>query len=120
MSENTSQKQIQQKQVQQKETQQKEIQFWDLVDHFIQQANDACEDMEPGAVSAALMNAAARFNAFVVASASLDRQEFIEEIEPAQQHLTERYRELLCDNLEDYREHYKIYIRSDDAENTPK
>ena len=90
-----------------------ETQFWDLVDHFIQQANNACEALEPGIVSAALLNAAVRFNAFVVASASLDRNEFIEEIEPSQQHLTERYRELLSDNLEDYREHYKVYIRSD-------
>jgi hypothetical protein len=90
-----------------------ETQFWDLVDQFIEQANHACEQLEPGAVSAALLNAAARFNAFVVACASVDRHEFIEEIEPAQQHLTERYRELLRDNLEDYRENYKIYIRTE-------
>jgi hypothetical protein len=95
---------------------QEENQFWDLVDRFIQQANAACDELEPGAVSAALLNAAARFNAFVVASASLDRNEFIEEIEPAQQHLTECYRTLLGDNLDDYREHYKIYIRTDDAQ----
>ncbi|MEY4590545.1 MAG: hypothetical protein RL497_2621 [Pseudomonadota bacterium] len=99
----------------------KETQFWDLVDHFIEHANNACEDMEPGAVSAALLNAAARFNAFVVASASLDRNEFIEEMDPAQLHLTEHYRELLRDNLKDYKENYKIYIRADeilDGENS--
>lgn len=88
-----------------------ETQFWDLVDHFIQQANDACEHLEPGVVSAALLNATARFNAFVVASASLDRAEFIEEIEPAQHHLGDHYRTLLRENLEDYREHYKNNIR---------
>jgi hypothetical protein len=96
-----------------------ETQFWDLVDQFIQQANDACEQLDPGLVSAALLNASARFNAFVVASSSVDRAEFIEEIEPAQRHLTDHYRSLLRDNLDDYRENYKNYIRpqepSDDS-----
>lgn len=92
-----------------------ETRYWDLVDHLIQQANDACEHLDPSAVSAALLNAAARFNAFAVATASLDRNEYSEEIEPALQHLSGRYRELLRENLEDYREHYTSYIRAADA-----
>ncbi len=92
-----------------------ETRYWDLVDQLIDQANSACEHLDPSAVSAALLNAAARFNAFAVATASLDRNEFTEEIEPAIQHLSGRYRELLRDNLEDYREHYKVYIRPDEA-----
>jgi Protein of unknown function (DUF3144) len=96
-----------------------ETQFWDLVDQFIQQANDACEHLEPGLVSAALLNASARFNAFVVASASLDRAEFIEEIDPALNHLTDHYRSLLRDNLDDYREHYKNYIRPQESQDEP-
>jgi|SRR5690554_3271046 hypothetical protein len=94
---------------------QDEQRFWDLTDQFIQSANDACDELDPGIVSAALLNAAARFNAFVVASASLDRKEYIEEIESAQNYLTGRYRELLRDNLEDYRENYKLYIRPEEA-----
>ncbi len=92
-----------------------ETRYWDLVDQLIDQANSACEHLDPSAVSAALLNAAARFNAFAVATASLDRNEFTEEIEPAIQHLSGRYRELLRDNLEDYREHYKVYIRPEEA-----
>lgn len=90
--------------------------FWDLVDKFIQQANDACEEADPGIVSAALLNAAARFNAFVVATSSLDRKEYIEEIDSSRDYLTGRYREILRENLEDYRENYKIYIRTDEQE----
>lgn len=90
-----------------------EKKFWDLVDVFIQQANEACEQLDPSAVSAALLNAAARFNAFVVASSSLDRKEYIEEMDSSLNYLTGRYRELLRDNLEDYRENYKVYIRPD-------
>lgn len=89
--------------------------FWNLVDGFIEQANNACEDADPGVVSAALLNAAARFNAFVVAASSLDRKEFTEEIESSRNYLTSRYRELISENLEDYRENYKVYVRADEA-----
>ena len=86
--------------------------FWNLVDQFIQQANTACEEIDPGVVSASLLNAAARFNAFVVATSSLDRKEYIEEMDSSLNYLTGRYREILRDNLEDYREHYKdIFVR---------
>ncbi len=93
-----------------------EKQFWDLVDSFIEKANSSCEEADPGIVSAALLNAAARFNAFVVASSSIDRKEFIDEIESAQKYLTGRYAELVRDNLDDYRDNYKVYIRPDDPE----
>ena len=93
---------------------QEEAQFWDLVDNFITHANEACDNLDPGLVSAALLNAAARFNAFVVASSSIDRKEYIEEIDSAQNYLTGRYRDLVRDNLDDYRENYKVYIRPDE------
>ncbi len=91
-------------------------QFWNLVDAFIEKANDACDDQDPGAVSAALLNAAARFNAFVVATSSINRKEYIEEIESAQKYLTGRYAELVRNNLDDYRENYKIYIGDKDED----
>ena len=97
-------------------TDQDEKQFWDLVDKFIQQANDDCDQVDPGIVSAALLNAAARFNAFVVASSSVDRKEYTEEIDSSLNYLTTRYREFLRDNLEDYRENYKVYIRTDEQD----
>ncbi len=93
-----------------------EAQFWDLVDAFIEKANDACDEADPGVVSAALLNAAARFNAFVVANSSIDRKEFIDEIESAQKYLTGRYAELVRDNLDDYRDNFKVYIRPDDED----
>lgn len=93
-----------------------EGQFWDLVDAFIEQANTACDEADPGIVSAALLNAAARFNAFVVAGSSIDRKEYIDEIESAQKYLTGRYAELVRDNLDDYRDNYKVYIRPDDTD----
>lgn len=93
-----------------------EQQFWNLVDHFIEQANNACDDLDPGMVSAALLNASARFNAFVVASSSLDRKEYIDEMDASLNYLTGHYRDLLRDNLEDYRENFKVYVRTEEPE----
>ncbi|HEY0891651.1 MAG TPA: DUF3144 domain-containing protein [Cellvibrio sp.] len=84
--------------------------FWELVEKFIEQANDACEDADPGIVSAALMNAAARFNAFVVAQSSLDKNEFAEDVEGTTNYLSGRYRDFLKEHMEDYRENYTTLI----------
>jgi hypothetical protein len=84
--------------------------FWNLVESFIEQANDACEEADPGIVSAALMNAAARFNAYVVAQSSLDKAEFAEDVDGTTNYLTGRYRDFLKEHMEDYRENYTTLI----------
>jgi len=84
--------------------------FWEVVEKFIEQANEACEDADPGIVSAALMNAAARFNAFVVAQSSLDKTEFGEDVEGTTNYLSGRYRDFLKEHMEDYRENYTTLI----------
>lgn len=84
--------------------------FWELVEKFIEQANDACEDADLGIVSAALMNAAARFNAFAVAQSSLDKNEFAEDVEGTTNYLSGRYRDFLKEHMEDYRENYSTLI----------
>lgn len=84
--------------------------FWNLVESFIEQANNACENSDPGIVSAAMMNAAARFNAFVVAHSSLDKNEFAEDVEGTTNYLTGRYRDFLKEHMEDYCDNYSILI----------
>lgn len=84
--------------------------FWGLVEKFIEQANEACDDADPGIVSAALMNAAARFNAFVVAQSSLDKNEFAEDVDGTTNYLSGRYRDFLREHMEDYRENYTTLI----------
>lgn len=84
--------------------------YWNLVDDFIGRANEACDQADPSVVSAALVQAAARFGAFVVAASSLDRKEYTDEMESALEFLTKQYREHLRTDLEDYRENYKVYI----------
>ncbi len=87
--------------------------YWNLVDDFIQRANDACEEVDPGVVSAALLQATARFGAFVVAASSLDRKQYTDEMDSSLKYLVNQYRDHLRDNLEDYREHYKVYIEKE-------
>ncbi len=84
--------------------------FWELVEKFIEQANNACEEVDPGIVSAALMNATARFNTFVVAQSSLDKNEFAEDVEGTTNYLSGRYRDFLKEHMEDYRANYTSLI----------
>ncbi len=84
--------------------------YWNQVEAFINQANEACDAADPGIVAAALLNAAARFNAFVVAHSSLDKNEFAEAVEGTTNYLTGRFREHLKEHMEDYREHYTSLI----------
>lgn len=91
--------------------------YWNQVESFINQANDACDGADPGIVAAALLNAAARFNAFVVAHSSLDKNEFAEDVEGTTNYLTGRFREHLKEHMEDYREHYTALIGNREAQN---
>jgi len=84
--------------------------FWDLVERFIQTANDACDEVDSGIVSAAMLNAAARFNAFAVAYSSLDKNEFSEDVDNSVNYLTGRYRDFLKEHMDDYRENYRQLI----------
>ncbi len=84
--------------------------YWNQVEAFINLANEACDAADPGIVAAALLNAAARFNAFVVAHSSLDKNEFAEDVEGTTNYLTGRLREHLKEHMEDYREHYTSLI----------
>lgn len=84
--------------------------YWDQVEAFINQANEACDLADPGIVAAAMLNAAARFNAFVVAQSSLDKTEFAEDVEGTTNYLTGRYRDFLKEHMEDYRENYTSLI----------
>ncbi|ACE84711.1 DUF3144 domain-containing protein [Cellvibrio japonicus] len=84
--------------------------YWDQVDAFLEQANNACDNADPGVVAAALLNAAARFNAFVVAHASLDKKEFADDVEGTTHFISGRFRDQLKAHMEDYRDHYAELI----------
>ncbi len=87
--------------------------YWELVESFLEKANDASEAIDLGIISAALMNAAARFNAYTVAASSIDVSEFSEDLPETTNYLTSRYRDLLKEHMEDYRANFKNYVNAD-------
>jgi hypothetical protein len=86
-------------------------QFWELAEQFIEMANHSLENADPGKIGAAMLFAATRFNAFVVASASLDRAEFTADMDESMDYLSKQFRQMLGDNLRDFKDNYKVYIK---------
>jgi hypothetical protein len=86
-------------------------QFWDMAEQFIELANGSLENADAGKIGAAMLFAATRFNAFVVASSSIDRAEFIEDMDETMDYLSKQFRQMLGDNLRDFRDNYKVYIK---------
>ncbi len=88
-----------------------EDQYWTLVEKLVEQANAECENLDPGVVNAAFMQAAARFNAFYIAASSESRNDLKEDKSHSIKDFSDEYKELLTANLEDYIENYKVYMR---------
>lgn len=90
-------------------------QFWDMADHFIEVANQLTEQYDdPNAVIAAMTYATTRFSAFIAAVNSLDKAEFVEDMDSNMDLLSRQYRRWLGENLRDYRDNFKVYIRTED------
>lgn len=85
-------------------------QFLDLADSFIALANSHCDNVSPARVSSTLLFAAARFNAFVIASAVDSKEEFSVDLEPAMKYFLAQYEKMLGENLADYAENFDQYI----------
>ena len=91
-----------------------EDQFWDMADGFIQLANQYCDKADPNAVIAAMTYATTRYSAFIAATNSLDKAEFVEDMDSNMDFLSRQYRRWLGDNLRDYRDNFKVYTRTED------
>ena len=72
---------------------------WKVVESFISLANEHANNLSPGSVSSALLYAASRFNAFIVAS---NAEDFAEEKEQSIKYFLSQYEKMLRDNMEDY------------------
>lgn len=85
--------------------------FWTRVDRFIDLANQESREGGPGAVSASLLFAAARHNAFATAITAQDPAHLRANIDQAIEHNVERYRRMLAENLNEYAENFASYIQ---------
>lgn len=91
-----------------------ELSYWDSMDQFIQLANQQCELADADDVSEALLNASARFCAFLVAVNTEDKKAFQEEQEESARFLTMQFKRMLNEHLNDYEENYKEYMKERD------
>ena len=89
--------------------------FWDLSDAFIALANQRCDSMRSGKVSAAQLYAAARFNSFVVASLAKTKEEFASKREEYVTYFVEQFEKMLRENLADYESHFEKYVGRENA-----
>lgn len=87
--------------------------FWERTDKIIALANEQVKGSTTGKVSSSLLYAAARFNAFNVASSAGDVEEMKKDKEEAIKYFTEQYKNMLIENLDDHIENFDDYNSSD-------
>ncbi len=90
--------------------------FRRMADAFIDQANAFVDASAKENVGMALLYAAARFNAFVVASHAPSIHKFDQDRDKAIQFFSSEYVRMLEENLDDYK---RIYETADDGASSP-
>jgi hypothetical protein len=89
-----------------------DAEFWQRADAHIHLANAQCDKIGAGKVSASLLYAAARFNAFIVASQAEDDKALRAQRQRAVEYFVGQYRKMFEENIDDYISNYKKYIES--------
>lgn len=83
--------------------------FWTRSNALVNLANDQCNDASPNEVSASTMYAAARFNAFLVATSTGSAQNMEAERERALAYFTDQFRKMMEDNFSDFITNFEAY-----------
>ncbi len=86
--------------------------FWDLVDKFIEYANEASQEKDLGMVNAALINASARFSAFYLAISAESKKDLQADSEDSIRYLVDEFKKQLVLNVDDYVENYKLFTKN--------
>jgi hypothetical protein len=88
----------------------KDQEFYTMADAFIAKANDYGGKTDPGKISATFLYAAARFNAFLVASAAESPEEFLSRKDEAVKYFMSEYEKMLEEHFADYHKRFNTYI----------
>ena len=81
-----------------------------MIDSFIDRANELADlNNSPENVGMALLFAASRFNAFVVSQHAETIEDYEKDLEKAREFFLSQYRDMLSENLEDYKNTYSKY-----------
>ena len=86
-------------------------QFWQLIDKFIQYANEQgqASGAPPHVAGAALMFAAARFNAYVLARSAASAEQFSNNKLGAQDYFRKQFEKMMVENMADYETNFDKY-----------
>ncbi len=87
-----------------------DAEFIALADAFVALANARSAEAGGVKVGAAMLYAATRFNAYVVASRTRDADELKADRDMALQYFAEQHNAMLAENLDDYETHYASLI----------
>ena len=85
-------------------------QFWKIADAFIGVANEQIETLPWTKVSAAMVFAASRFSAFVLAASAGSAVELTAKREEAIAYVLSQFEQMLRDNMADYEENFSKYL----------
>lgn len=85
--------------------------FWERADEFIHLANKQCQKAASGKVSSSLLYASARYSSFLLATTADNAEEMKKDRDKAIEYFTDQYKNMLIDNLDDYIENHKEYIK---------
>jgi hypothetical protein len=83
--------------------------FWDRADAHIHLANEHCDTADAGKVSASLLYAASRFNAFIVACNATSADSLAHSRTQTLEYFTEQFRAMLAENLDDHISNFSKY-----------
>lgn len=85
--------------------------YRELVDSFIDQANEFSEHNSIENVGMALLFAASRFNAYVVSQHAETKDAYQSDLPKARDFFRKQYREMLDENLEEYERVFEMYAK---------
>jgi len=88
-----------------------DVQYRQMIDSFIDRANEMTDQNSPENVGMALLFAASRFNSFVVSQHAENRQDYERDLQKARQFFVSQYESMLDENLEDYKNTYEKYYQ---------
>jgi hypothetical protein len=89
--------------------------FYERADAHIHLSNDQAKDIGRGTVSASMMFATARFNAWVSACGFNSRGDMAAARQETVEYYVKQYRLMLEENMDDYIGHFNKYMAVDDA-----
>lgn len=87
-------------------------QFLQLIDTFINLANEKAQTIDPAIIGPSLLFAATRFNAYMLAGASGSVEKFAEQKEAAMKYYLDQHEKMMRDNFADFENNFEKYRAS--------